>query len=228
MTDTSTVLDPTTYRVLDQQGIFQKATTNTELGRNDFIKLLVKQMESQDPLEPMKDQEFVAQLATFSSLEQLTDLNTRIGDLVSGQNQLVNSQSLELIGRQVVADTGSTVHLGASGADPIVADFASAPVSAHVEIVDAKGTVVRTIPIDKPAAGTATVQWDGKNDAGTAVPDGDYAFRIVAQDAEGAESQVPGYVSLRVDGIHIGAAGIQIISGSRTINFSNVIEIRQN
>jgi len=53
------------------------------LGQEDFLKLLITQLRNQDPLEPMKDQEFIAQLASFSSLEQVTNLNKQFGDLNS-------------------------------------------------------------------------------------------------------------------------------------------------
>jgi flagellar basal-body rod modification protein FlgD len=222
--DSQILLDANSYRL--STGSSTTATGTKELGENAFMTLLVKQMESQDPLQPMDNQAFVAQLATFSSLQQLTDLNTRMDAVISGQTQLVNSQSLSLIGRQVVADTGGSMTLGDSGADTIVAAFDGKPASARVEILDPKGGVVRRIAITDTSSGEAKVQWDGKNEQGQPVAKGTYNFRVVQSDGAGNETAGKAYLSLLVDGIHVGASGIQLVSGDRLVNFGNVIEIR--
>ncbi len=225
--ETNTVLDPNSYRVSNDAGLFtQNAKKSTDLGRNEFMTLLVKQLENQDPMEPMKDEQFVAQLATFSSLEQLTNLNTAMTSLISGQNQMVNSQSLNLIGRQVLADTGGSITLGPKGADTVVAEFASTPAYATVKVLNPSGGVVRTINIDHPSSGRVTVQWDGKDDKGNDVAQGDYKFTVSGSDGGGKDITSYGYLQMVVDGIHVGATGIQLVSGNRTVDFGNVIEIR--
>lgn len=224
---TATTLDPTTYRTTDEYGLFtqSKAKSSKDLGKNEFMTLLVQQMQNQDPLEPVQNQDFIAQLATFSSLEQLTDLNKQMTSLSSGQDQLINSQSLTLIGRDVVANTDGTVRLGAGGADKIVCQFDSAPASARVLVQDSHGNTLRTINMNDAHAGLNTVQWDGKDDHGNALAAGDYKFKVVTSDGKGNDKVVDGYVTLHVDGIHIGANGIEVVSGDRTVGFSNVIEI---
>ena len=76
-----------------------------ELGKDDFLKLLVTQVRYQDPLKPTEDKEFIAQLAQFSSLEQMQNLNTSFSSLANMQNSLftasVMGQAVSLIGRQV-------------------------------------------------------------------------------------------------------------------------------
>ena len=73
-----------------------------ELGRDEFLKLLVTKLANQDPLKPTEDTEFIGQLASFSSLEQLVQLNETIEGLTAGQSELVNAQALTLIGKDAV------------------------------------------------------------------------------------------------------------------------------
>lgn len=77
------------------------APTHT-LGKDDFLKLLLAQLRNQDPLKPMEDKEFIAQLAQFNSLEQIIDVNRRLGDLLASQ-QL--SQASALVGKRVEVRT---------------------------------------------------------------------------------------------------------------------------
>ncbi|GAE24257.1 flagellar basal-body rod modification protein FlgD [Halalkalibacter wakoensis JCM 9140] len=71
------------------------------LGKDDFLKILITQLQNQDPANPMDDREFIAQMAQFSSLEQMTNMNQAVQKFV----QLQSSQSLvqhsELIGKQI-------------------------------------------------------------------------------------------------------------------------------
>lgn len=235
MTTSSSVpgLDPNSYRLHDEFAMFAPPTRSNELGRNEFMTLLVKQLENQDPLQPMKNEEFVAQLATFSSLEQLTDLNKRMDNVIEGQGQLINSQALTLIGREVIADTAGELQLHAAGtdgegrrSDRIVVDVPEAPAGLQVQIKDKGGRVVRTIVVEDPAAGRTSVEWDGRDDKGNLLPAGPYSFTVGANDAKGQAVAASGYVALTVDGINIGEGGLALVSGDRTIGFANVIEIR--
>jgi flagellar basal-body rod modification protein FlgD len=234
MTNSSSVtgLDSSTYRVQDELSMFAAPTRSNELGRNEFMQLLVKQLENQNPLEPMKNEEFVAQLATFSSLEQLTDMNKRMDSMISGQGQLINAQALTLIGREVVADTGGTLRMNVDAAgnrssDRIVVDVAEQPAAMYVEIKDASGKVVRRINVDDPQAGRTNIEWDGLGAGDVKLPAGEYTFDVVVTDGKGNALDASGYVALTVDGINIGDGGLALVSGDRTIDFANVIEIRQ-
>ncbi|MBU0599409.1 flagellar hook assembly protein FlgD [bacterium] len=91
-----------------------KKNINKELGKDDFLKLLVTQLKYQNPLEPVKDQEFIAQMANFSSLEQMQNLNNSFLDFAGKQanldgaisklnNNLERLQILPLLGKSVVA-----------------------------------------------------------------------------------------------------------------------------
>ncbi|MFP4509581.1 MAG: flagellar hook assembly protein FlgD [Spirochaetaceae bacterium] len=80
--------------------------SGSELGRDDFLSILITQLQNQDPTEPMEDREFIAQMAQFSSLEQVTNMSEefrRLSGLLSG------SQAVGLIGRTVEVNSGDDV-----------------------------------------------------------------------------------------------------------------------
>lgn len=78
-----------------------KSTGSSSLGKDDFLKILMTQLQNQDPLNPMQDQDFISQMATFSSLEQMTNLNTSMDSFVksAAQNQFMQASSM--IGKTV-------------------------------------------------------------------------------------------------------------------------------
>jgi flagellar basal-body rod modification protein FlgD len=71
------------------------------LSKDDFLKLFVTQLRYQNPLDPMNNTEFTSQLAQFSSLEQLQNMNTQMNNLLLSQNSLQNTMISNLIGKQV-------------------------------------------------------------------------------------------------------------------------------
>ncbi len=97
----------------------QKSETRTptqELGKDEFLKLLVTQLRNQNPLEPLDDKEFIAQMAQFSSLEQMQNMNENLGELLFYQREMVASallsEAVSLIGKEVKAtdpETGESI-----------------------------------------------------------------------------------------------------------------------
>jgi len=218
-------IDPNSYRVQTEQSLFE--TAKPDLGRNDFMQLLVAQLENQNPLEPQQDAEFVAQLATFSSLEQLVDMNSRIDSMLDGQEQLVNSQSLNLIGREVLADTGGELQVRSDGGvEAVVVDLPQDIPEARVEIYDPSGALVQTVQLGDTSAGRHEVQWDGLDEDGNQWAPGMYGFKVIARGADGVEQTLPGFVSVPVEGLHVGANGLAFVSGNRVMTFDEVLEIR--
>ncbi len=223
----NTQIDPNGYRVQESPSPFVSQGSQ-QLGKNEFLQLLVAQLENQDPLEPMKDTEFISQLATFSSLEELTDLNTRMDTMIGAQDRLVNSQSVDLVGREVYANTGGTLQVGASGHESVVYDLTESVSAVRVEIQDENGKTVRTIeaPEGKLGPGRHHLDWDGLDENGVALDEGLYKFKVIASDAAGAETRVTGMVALTVEGLNVGSDGLFLLSGQRVLGFDEIVEIR--
>ncbi|MEY4551322.1 MAG: hypothetical protein RL685_7517 [Pseudomonadota bacterium] len=159
---------------------------NEAMGQDSFLKLLVAQLQNQDPLNPQENYEFVAQLAQFSSLEQSVGINERL-DALTAQNQgMQNTQIVAMVGKQATVK-GNIVSLKGQGdIVPISFKLEGAAENSTVVIRDQAGRTIRTLPVGKRSAGTVTVSWNGQSDSGLAQPAGPYQVSVTAKDANDA------------------------------------------
>ncbi|MCK4304566.1 MAG: hypothetical protein KAY24_10045 [Candidatus Eisenbacteria sp.] len=154
------------------------------MGKNEFLNLLVTQLRYQNPLDPMSNTEFVAQLAQFSSLEQIQNLNASFADQSALILSLNNSMATALIGREVVV-ASSEFCLEADARPRIGFTIGTAAQSATVEIRDAGGGLVRSIQMGAVSSGRHQLEWDGLDNQGQRAPEGTYSIHIEAGDANG-------------------------------------------
>ena len=159
------------------------SSTNS-LGQDAFLQLLVTQLQYQDPLDPMDDKEFVAELAQFSSLEQLTEINTGIDNLASiGETQQLMG-AVNFIGKTIEA-TGTAVGLSDGTATPVTFTLSDDAETCLVNVMDSSGTTVRTVDLGATSAGEIEFTWDGKDYDGNVMEDGQYQVAMTATDADG-------------------------------------------
>jgi flagellar basal-body rod modification protein FlgD len=196
------------------------------LGKDDFLRLLVAKLENQNPLEPAEDTEFVAQLATFSSLEQLITVNDNLESLGVAQGQLINAQALTLIGKQALVESPGSLTIRNGVPDEIVYAMPVEAGSATLRVLGPDGQVVRTFELETTPQGSVTIDWDGTDEAGNALADGDYRIEVEAMDAEGEPLDVPVFLSVSIDAVHFLGGTIALISGNREIPFEAILEIR--
>ena len=158
------------------------------LGKDDFLKLLVSKLQNQDPLKPMDDQSFVAELAQFSSLEQMNN----IAEGISKQNQLsyLQSQGLNnvmasgLIGKEVKAQF-STLTVDTDNRPTINYTLDQAASKMTLVIKNSAGEVVRTLSQSNVPTGVGAMVWDGKDEMGNRVSEGSYTVEASATTADG-------------------------------------------
>ncbi|MBI2506094.1 MAG: flagellar hook assembly protein FlgD [Candidatus Latescibacteria bacterium] len=159
----------------------------SQLGKDDFLRLLTMQLQYQDPLNPMDNTQFVSQMAQFSSLEQLQNMNKSLGEKSSSESQLQsafnNSLAASLVGKQVEVATAEAVYDGTHSTS-LSYRLAPGANQAHLQILDAGNRLVRDFELS-PRQTYGKVKWNGKSSDGTAVPSGAYRVVIAAQDAEG-------------------------------------------
>jgi len=159
------------------------------LGKDDFLKLLISKLQNQDPLKPMEDQNFIAQLAQFSSLEQMNNMATGIDK--SNQLGLLQMQSLNnvmasgLIGKDVKA-TYSSIYVDQQNKPDINYTLKSPADKITFVIKDEQGNVVNTLYQEHVSIGQNTLVWDGTDKMGNAVPEGNYTVEATATDPSGA------------------------------------------
>ncbi len=157
-----------------------------EMGREEFLKLLVAQLQNQDPLKPQDNAQFVAELAQFSNLEQTMGINDRLDALTAQNRGLQNSQIVSMVGKRATVK-GSMVTANGSG-QPVPVSFSLDGAASNVSITlaDLNGNPVRTVQIGARPAGVASVNWDGRTDTGLVVPPGTYTVTVKATNESGA------------------------------------------
>lgn len=194
-----------------------------ELGRDAFLELLVSQLANQDPLSPLKDHEFIAQLATFSSLEQLEGINRGMQTSILMNQAVNNTLATNLIGKEILA-VGDTISVGEDGASSFTLEL-DQDADVSILIRDSEGELVRRIDRGRTVAGSTDIQWDGLTDAGTQAESGEYQIEIIATNEAGLPVVASARVRALVEGVtFIDGAGYLMIGGA-TIPLANVIEV---
>jgi len=180
----------------------QKKNTK-DMGKDQFLTLLIEQLKNQDPLAPMDNTEFTQQMATFSNLEQMFKINDNLVALQQISASANSTQSLGLIGKDVMA-TGDSVFVGADGtAAPINFNLSEDVTSAVINVLDSTGSAVRRIDCAAMSAGAQEYKWDGRGDDGQPLAAGMYKFVVSATGRNGKDLQVDPYMTGRVDSISL-------------------------
>lgn len=165
-------------------GAASSIAPNQGMGRDDFLKLLIAQLQNQDPLHPLDNQEFAAQLATFNSLDQLIGINQKLDGMQLQQQFLGQLGAVSLIGKEIIAE-GNQIVL-ANGTQPTISySLGAAAARVVINIKDDKGNTVRTLEAGSRGQGNQTANWDGKDSTGNALPAGVYSIEVTAFDAAG-------------------------------------------
>ncbi len=154
------------------------------IGKDAFLRLFTAQLANQDPSSPQDGSQFIAQLATFASVEKLSTIDSRLGEVVGGLAAVNASTTSNLLGRGAIA-RGNTLCVTVPG--PYTFDYHSEQpaTDATLTITDASGRVVRTVAVDALVEGDGSIAWDGRDDRGRLVPAGTYNFAISGVDATG-------------------------------------------
>lgn len=222
--------------VLSVQSFGTNGSDNAALGgstiqeQDDFMKLLVAQMRFQDPLNPLQGTEYAAQLAQFSSLEQLRNLGSKLDNALETDLLLArsinNTMAATLIGKEVRAvDEG--VQFNGSDEVGIHFDLSSRSSVVKVEILDEEGNIMRSISENDKSTGFQTMTWDGRDKLGNLVPAGDYFVRITASTLDGEQLGVLPVIVGLVDGVKfVDGNPILQVSG-RDVPFGAVIQIME-
>jgi flagellar basal-body rod modification protein FlgD len=196
------------------------------LGSDVFLRLLVTQLQSQDPTNPVQNEDFVAQLAQFSTLEQTTNTNELLEKLIGQETQRTQLDLVNLIGRTVVSQ-GDTVSVGKDD-QPILAYALSGNASrVTIEVLGSNGEVIRTLSSAAlEAPGAHQVQWDGLNESGDRVPEGVYQFRVKAEDS--SQTVVPNFTFARERVINIvfGTESPVVVQSGKMLNTQDIISIQ--
>ncbi len=215
---------PRTSDVLNKA---QATPVSTAMDQQAFLKLFTTQLKNQNPLDPMKNENFVAQLAQFSQLEATTNMAGTLKSYVDSTAGERLMASASLIGRKVSVEGAGAV---LADAQPVQASVAldSGADGMTVQVLDSKGRVVRTAAYGPQKAGSISMTWDGKDDAGNALPDGNYQFKANAV-VGGRNTSPTVSVMSTVQSIQTGSDGSLrlIVQGGQSVALNKVTTITQ-
>ena len=175
VSSSSLLKNVTRYEDVKDQG---KSKSREEMGKQDFLTLFTAQLQNQNPLEPVKNEAFVAQLAQFSQLEALTNMQSSLDTFVTAMSgeRMLNSASL--IGKKV-AISDSLTQLTQGGTIDASIDLPEGAAGIQINVHDARGNLVQELIAGPQMPGTTPVQWDGKDAMGNPAPAG--LYRLTAQ-----------------------------------------------
>ena len=205
-------------------------TNNGQVSKDEFLQLLTYQLKSQDPLQPYNNQEFAAQLAQFSQLEQLTNISSLIQqEVMSNQvmtQTIANSALPGLLGKNAKAISNNIFY---NGNDDVKLSYSMTGAAAKADVVikDSTGKVIRNIKLsgDNLTSGDHDFQWDGKDDNGKVVPSGKYTFSISATDGQGASFTPTCYSSGKIQGVKFKTDGTMLVINGMEIPLQDVVDI---
>jgi flagellar basal-body rod modification protein FlgD len=212
---------------------------DNELGQSAFLKLMITQLEHQDPLSPQENSDFIAQLAQFSSVEGLDRLNKNFDSFT---NNFVANQALQastLVGRSVTVPTDIT-QLPISGVVNGSIDVPSSTSEININIYAEGGNLVEQFRLGAHPAGELVIRWDGKLleangevvDRSTRNPDGlppgTYRFEVTT-DIDGDETELDTALSANVNSVTVGANGALTLNlaGIGPVNLADVKQFNQ-
>jgi flagellar basal-body rod modification protein FlgD len=196
------------------------------MGKDAFLKLLITQLQHQDPLNPADSTEFTSQLAQFSSLEQLSNVNDNLNTLKLYQASINNAQAVSFIGKDVVSK-GKALQVTAG--QPVSCEFNLGADAKRVvvSIYDAAGSFVKDIQATALKAGTQGISWDAKDRNGNTVADGAYTFEVQAEGASGEKVDLTTYSKGTVTGVTFEDGVTYLIVGNSKVAIGDVTQVKQ-
>jgi len=200
-------------------------SSRKELGQEEFLELMTTQLQNQDPLKPMENGDFLAQIAQFSTVEGIGDLNENFSAL---SESLVSSQALQatnLVGHRVLAPTGVAA-LAQGGSIRGALELPAASGEVVVNVYDQSGQVIRRLELGSQAAGSADFQWDGLKNDGTFAAPGNY-FISAEAGIDGQFESVETLLASEVRSVTLSNSGglLLDLDGIGSLDFNEVRQI---
>jgi flagellar basal-body rod modification protein FlgD len=198
-----------------------------DMGADTFMKLLVAELKNQDPSQPMDARQMVEQLSQLSGVQKLTEIDDKLTSLQSGSTATTSLQSSGLIGRTVSAKTN---HLSVT--DGLTQPSGSYQLQGNakdvtIKVMNADGTVVRSLDAGALKGGSQSFKWDGNMDNGKRADTGAYSFQVSAVDDKGIPVPASSEVSGLVTEVTYENGAPEVVVGGAHVALSDVTSIAQ-
>ncbi|HZP41938.1 MAG TPA: flagellar hook assembly protein FlgD [Candidatus Binatia bacterium] len=199
---------------------------NQTVSQQQFLTLFVAQLRNQDPLNPQDPSEMTSQLAQFSSLEQLTGVNTRLDALAGTLKQSTTSALLGMIGKSVAFD-GGKIGVQKGQAPEVAYTLDAAADRVTVTVRDANGKTVRSVALGAQGVGAHTFRFDGRDANGLVVPDGTYTVEVSAVRNKTA-TPVALEATAKVEGVDLSGDVPALLVGGRRVGLDEIHQVKDS
>lgn len=196
-----------------------------KMDKDAFFKLMLAQLKNQDPMNPLKNHEMAAQLAQFSTLEQMSNMNTTLSKIEGKNSQPENFQALNLIGKTVAGDSSRVVRTQFDKTHDFNFNLPQDASEASVKLMSAKGDLVREYKMTNLKSGANKISWNGKNESGVDQAAGEFFFQVEAKNNVGQKIPVKTEFQGVISGLSFSAEGPVLQVGSQTIKMKDVRQI---
>lgn len=195
---------------------------NPDLDKDAFMKLFLAQLKNQDPMNPLKSHEMAAQLAQFTSLEKLSNIDEGITGMTKAQESPQSFEALNLIGKVVSGDSAKLLRSDEDQQHDIEFDLNGDVQKAVLSIKDASGQEIKKLEVTGLKKGKNSVYWNGRLDNGTQAQPGDYKVVIEARNTAGDKIHAKTAFEGKVTGVNFTSKGPILAVGKQKIRLSEV------
>jgi flagellar basal-body rod modification protein FlgD len=196
-----------------------------KMGKDAFMKLMLAQMKNQDPTNPLKSHEMAAQLAQFSSLEQMQNMNTTLEDIKAGQKPAETYQALNFIGKAVSGDSAKVSRMKGDTNHEFIFNLPEDAKEVNIQVKNELGEVVRKFSIKDQKKGENSFTWNGKDERDLNANVGEYTFSIEAKSSIGAKINVKTDFDGVITGVNYTPEGPVLLVGNQTVKLKDVKKI---
>ncbi|MCW8859269.1 MAG: flagellar hook assembly protein FlgD [Deltaproteobacteria bacterium] len=199
------------------------SSSGVSMGKEDFLLLLVAQLQNQDPMNPADATEFTSQLAEFSSLEQLENANKSLEGLAAMSSEMERMSALGLIGQDVVAQTDQFHFSG----DPLQLGYRLETPADDVKlyVLSQTGSTLATVSAQETDPGQYFINWDGLSDLGMPLEPGDYSLVIRAVDEDDRLIQTESLIKGRVEAVDMSGIAAQLETNSGIFSMNKIEKV---
>ena len=194
------------------------------LGKDDFLQLLVAQLQAQDPLDPQSAEDFSAQLAQFSALEQMTNVNTNLEQIQKFEQAVNNSSLVNLIGKNVDSP-GNRIDFNSGDVKTLNFSLDDAAAQIEVNIFDSAGKKVTSLTLADLTAGSNQIIWNGKDGEGNSVSPGAYTYEVKAENINGDEIGAQTFISGKITDVTFEEDGAFALINGQKISVSEISRV---
>ncbi len=202
-----------------------RAVGSDKMDKDSFMKLMLAQMKHQDPSNPMQSHELAAQLAQFSSVEQLQNINTTLGEMRAGQKPTETFQALNFIGKAVSGDSSKYVRIKGDKDYDFSFHLPDGAKDVKIRIRNSLGENVRTVDLKDLKKGPNNFNWNGQDERGQVAPAGEYSFFVDATSSNGVKLAAKTDFEGRITGVNYTPEGPVLLVGNQSIKLKDVKKI---